>query len=92
MKNHLTKTVGSCIGILASLLMLVAYSPVYAQSGPATPQVEGTSPLVGYILAVILVVLLVVGSFVLAPAIVLHYAVRAAIDEERGETQGDSDV
>ena len=39
-----------------------------------------------------LVVLLVVGSFVLAPAIVLHYAVRAAIDEERGETQGDSDV
>ena len=39
-----------------------------------------------------LVVLLVVGSFVLAPAIVLHYAVRAAIDEERGETQGDLDV
>tara|TARA_B110000014_G_scaffold171866_1_gene122301 strand:+ start:161 stop:427 length:267 start_codon:yes stop_codon:yes gene_type:complete len=39
-----------------------------------------------------LVVLLVVGSFVLAPAIVLHYAVRAAIDEERSETQGDSDV
>ena len=64
MKNHLTKTVGSCIGILASLLMLVAYSPVYAQSGPATPQVEGTSPLVGYILAVILVVLLVVVSII----------------------------
>ena len=39
-----------------------------------------------------LVVLLVVGSFVLAPAIMLHYAVRAAIDEERSETQGDSDV
>ena len=38
-----------------------------------------------------LVVLLVVGSFVLAPAIVRHYAVRAAIDEERGETRGDSD-
>ena len=38
-----------------------------------------------------LVVLLVVGSFVLAPAIVLHYAVRAAVDEERGETLGDLD-
>ena len=31
-----------------------------------------------------LVVLLVVGSVVLAPAIVLHYAVRAADDEDRG--------
>ena len=39
----------------------------------------------------VLVVLLVVGSFVLAPAIVIHYAVRAAIDEERGETLDDSD-
>ena len=38
-----------------------------------------------------LVVLRVVGSFVLAPAIVIHYAVRAAIDEERGETLDDSD-
>ncbi|MEC8947381.1 MAG: hypothetical protein VYA26_03650 [Actinomycetota bacterium] len=37
-----------------------------------------------------LVVLLVVGSFVLAPAIVLHYAVRAAIDEERGEEQNET--
>ena len=31
-----------------------------------------------------LVVLLVAGSVVLAPAIVLHYAVRAADDEDRG--------
>ncbi len=38
-----------------------------------------------------LVVLLVVGSFVLAPAIVIHYAVRAAIDEELGETRDDID-
>ncbi len=38
-----------------------------------------------------LVVLLVVGSFLLAPAIVLHYAVRAAIDEERVDTPADLD-
>ena len=38
-----------------------------------------------------LVVLLVVGSFVLAPAIVIHYAVRAGIDEERCEALDDSD-
>ena len=37
-----------------------------------------------------LVVLLVVGSFVLAPAIVLHYAVRAAIDEERVEERNET--
>ena len=35
-----------------------------------------------------LVVLLVAGSFVLAPAIVLHHAVRAADDEDRGTTGG----
>ena len=34
--------------------------------------------------ATCLVVLLVAGSVVLAPAIVLHYAVRAADDEDRG--------
>ena len=34
--------------------------------------------------AACLVVLLVAGSVVLAPAIVLHYAVRAADDEDRG--------
>ena len=35
-----------------------------------------------------LVVLLVAGSFVLAPAIVLHHAVRAADDEDRGTAGG----
>jgi len=35
-----------------------------------------------------LVVLLVAGSFVLAPAIVLHHAVRAADNEDRGVTGG----
>ena len=35
-----------------------------------------------------LVVLLVAGSFVLAPAIVLHHAVRAADDEDRDSTGG----
>jgi hypothetical protein len=35
-----------------------------------------------------LVVLLVAGSFVLAPAIVLHHAVQAADDEDRGTTGG----
>ena len=35
-------------------------------------------------IATSLVALLVAGSVVLAPAIILHYAVRAADDEERG--------
>ncbi len=41
--------------------------------------------------AVTLVVLLVAGSFVLAPAIILHYAVRAAADEERTGVPDNSD-
>jgi multisubunit Na+/H+ antiporter MnhG subunit len=39
--------------------------------------------------ATTLVVLLVAGSFVLAPAIVLHYAVRAAAEEERAEERAE---
>ena len=35
-------------------------------------------------IATALVVLLVAGSIVLAPAIVLHYAVQAAADEDAG--------
>ncbi len=41
--------------------------------------------------AVTLVVLLVAGSFVLAPAIILHYAVRAAADEEQTGVSDNSD-
>tara|TARA_B110000438_G_scaffold210790_1_gene202819 strand:+ start:512 stop:706 length:195 start_codon:yes stop_codon:yes gene_type:complete len=40
------------------------------------------------VIATTLVVLLVTGSFVLAPAIVLHYAVRATNDEEQANHVG----
>ena len=39
--------------------------------------------------ATTLVVLLVAGSFVLAPAIVLHHAVRAAITHDQADDQAD---
>ena len=64
MKNQLTKTVGSCPWIIAPLLVLLTSGSALAQSGPATPKVDGTSPLLGYIIAVILIVLLVVVSII----------------------------
>ena len=45
--------------------LLVTCGQTLAQStGPATPTVEGTSPLIGYLIAVVLSVLLVVVSII----------------------------
>jgi len=64
--------VGQRLGYLAYLVAIVVFAV-----GLATGFTDAV--------ATTLVVLLVAGSFVLAPAIVLHYAVRAAADEERAE-------
>lgn len=49
-------------GLMAALFTC---APLFAQSeGPATPAVDGTSPLIGYLIAVVLSVLLVVVSII----------------------------
>ncbi|MEC8872711.1 MAG: hypothetical protein VX889_01270 [Actinomycetota bacterium] len=62
---------GQRLGYLAFVASLVIFAAGLASgfSGRVAPR---------------LVVLLVAGSVVLAPAIVLHYAVRAADDEDQG--------
>ncbi|MCH2143749.1 MAG: hypothetical protein MK082_01245 [Phycisphaerales bacterium] len=52
--------------VLVALLMLGFSCQVLAQgqSGPETPSVDGTSPLIGYLIAVVLMVLLVVVSII----------------------------
>ncbi|MBT6371675.1 MAG: hypothetical protein HOJ86_03260 [Acidimicrobiaceae bacterium] len=63
-------SVGQRLGYLAYLVAIVVFAV-----GLTTGFTDA--------FATTLVVLLVAGSFVLAPAIVLHYAVRAAAEEER---------
>ena len=63
-------SVGQRLGYLAYLVAIVVFAV-----GLTTGFTDA--------FATTLVVLLVAGSFVLAPAIVLHYAVRAAAGEER---------
>tara|TARA_B100000959_G_scaffold251206_1_gene280292 strand:+ start:285 stop:563 length:279 start_codon:yes stop_codon:yes gene_type:complete len=65
-------SVGQRLGYLAYLVAIVVFAV-----GLTTGFTDA--------FATTLVVLLVAGSFVLAPAIVLHYAVRAAAEEERAE-------
>ena len=64
--NHLNKMTGAISSLVLSILVLLVESPVLAQgsSGPPTPTAGGTSPLIGYLLAVVLIVLLVVVSII----------------------------
>ena len=66
---------GQRLGYLAFVISIVVFA-----IGLSTGFSDGV--------ATSLVALLGAGSFVLAPAIVLHHAVRAADDEDRGTTGG----
>ncbi len=68
-------SLGQRLGYLAFLVSIVVFAV-----GLATGFTDAV--------ATTLVVLLVAGSAVLAPAIVLHYAVRAAADEDRATGSG----
>ena len=64
--NHFNKMTGAISSLVLSILFLVVESPAFAQgaSGPPTPTAAGTSPLIGYLIAVVLLVLLVVVSII----------------------------
>ena len=68
-------SLGQRLGYLAFLVSIVVFA-----AGLATGFTDAV--------ATTLVALLVAGSAVLAPAIVLHYAVRAAEDEDRAAGYG----
>lgn len=55
---------GLALAVPALLLVLTSSALAQGQSGPPTPTAEGSSPLIGYLLAVVLVVLLVVVSII----------------------------
>ena len=65
--THLNRIIQSLSLPLVPLFVLVASSEVFAKqesSGPPSPSVDGTSPLLGYLIAVVLLVLLVVVSII----------------------------
>jgi hypothetical protein len=64
--NTFYTIVSSSLRGLVLLVMLGAVNQLQAQemSGPETPTIEGTSPLLGYLIAVVLMVLLVVVSII----------------------------
>jgi hypothetical protein len=64
--NHFHKMTGAIFSLVLPTLILLVESTALAQgqSGPPTPTAEGTSPLLGYMIAVVLVVLLVVVSII----------------------------
>ena len=65
--SHTKRIVQSLVLPLVSLLALFASSEVFAKqapTGPPSPSVDGTSPLLGYLIAVVLLVLLVFVSII----------------------------
>lgn len=64
--NHFNKMTGAICSLVLPILLLLVESPVLAQgqAGPPTPTAEGTSPLLGYMIAVVLVVILIVVSII----------------------------
>lgn len=65
--THLNRIIQSLSLRLVPLFVLLASSEVFAKqepSGPPSPSVDGTSPLLGYLIAVVLLVLLVVVSII----------------------------
>ena len=64
--NHFHKMTGATFSLVLPILILLMESPAVAQgqAGPPTPTAEGTSPLLGYLIAVVLVVILVVVSII----------------------------
>lgn len=62
--SYLTRILQSMSFLLAAFLPLIASSEVFAQAatGPPSPSVDGTSPLLGYLIAIVLLILVVVVS------------------------------
>lgn len=65
--THHNRTIQSLLYPFVSLLVLLATNEVFAkqgQTGPPSPSIDGTSPLLGYLIAIVLLILLVVVSII----------------------------
>ena len=64
--TNLSKSILSFLQPLVLLFVLLANTSAFAlqQSGPPTPKVDGTSPIWGYLIAVVLMILLLVVSII----------------------------
>ena len=62
--TYLSRIIRASSLSITLLLMLLVSSDVFAQApqGPPSPNVDGTSPLLGYLIAIVLLILVVVVS------------------------------